>query len=310
MISAARPKIADYPFTTLSPNLGVVALSDHRTFVVADLPGIIEGAHEGRGLGLQFLRHIERTRMLALLIPVDALDCQAEYDALRHEIGAYSPVLLTKPHCVVLTKMDLWGADPPPRLEAPDAFGVFAISAPRGKAWTTCCKHGGRSSSLCDTASGRQPSVSQCPEMTSDVAIWSQDATEYPPALRGLANAPDPLYAIGDRSVLDRQVVAIIGARRASSHSLTFARRLARTLARAGRVWSADSPLAWTLPHTKEPLRPEAAARAPFWEAASTTARQHPIGRCASESPHTGYSSPSGRLASIPTGGCSRTATG
>lgn len=130
VISAARPKIADYPFTTLSPNLGVVSLTDHRTFVVADVPGIIEGAHEGRGLGLQFLRHIERTRLLALLIPVDALDGQAEYDALRREIGAYSPVLLTKPHCVVLTKMDLWGDDPPPRIEAPEALGVFAISAP------------------------------------------------------------------------------------------------------------------------------------------------------------------------------------
>jgi len=130
VISAAHPKIADYPFTTLSPNLGVVALTDHRTFVVADVPGIIEGAHEGRGLGLQFLRHIERTRLLALLIPVDAIDCQAEYEALRREIDAYSPALLAKPYCVVLTKMDLWGDDPPPPIDAPDAFGVFAISAP------------------------------------------------------------------------------------------------------------------------------------------------------------------------------------
>ncbi|HEY2340818.1 MAG TPA: GTPase ObgE, partial [Steroidobacteraceae bacterium] len=90
VISAARPKIADYPFTTLSPNLGVVPMSDHRTFVVADIPGIIEGAHEGKGLGLQFLRHIERTRMLAFLIPIDALDWQAEYEQLRQEISSYS----------------------------------------------------------------------------------------------------------------------------------------------------------------------------------------------------------------------------
>lgn len=130
VISAARPKIGDYPFTTLAPNLGVVALSDHRTFVVADIPGIIEGAHEGRGLGLQFLRHIERTRLLAVLIPVDALDWQAEYDQLRREIGAYSPSLLAKPHCVVFTKMDLLGEDEPPPIEAADAFAVYAISAP------------------------------------------------------------------------------------------------------------------------------------------------------------------------------------
>ena len=129
VISAARPKIADYPFTTLAPNLGVVPLSGHRTFVVADIPGIIEGAHEGKGLGLQFLRHIERTRVLAFLIPIDAMDWQAEYDQLRAEVTAYSPELAAKPHCVVYTKMDLWGDDPTPELEAPGAFGVFAISA-------------------------------------------------------------------------------------------------------------------------------------------------------------------------------------
>src|SRR3954447_19563484 len=90
VISAAHPKIGDYPFTTLAPNLGVVQLSDDRTFVVADLPGIIEGAHEGRGLGLQFLRHIERTRVLAFLVPIDAIDWQSEYDQLRREVEAYS----------------------------------------------------------------------------------------------------------------------------------------------------------------------------------------------------------------------------
>ncbi len=94
VISAAHPKIADYPFTTLAPNLGVVQLTDGRTFVVADIPGIIEGAHEGRGLGLQFLRHIERTRLLAFLIPVDSMDWQAEYDQLRGEIAAYSSALV------------------------------------------------------------------------------------------------------------------------------------------------------------------------------------------------------------------------
>jgi len=129
VISAATPKIGDYPFTTLAPNLGVVQLSDSRTFVVADIPGIIEGAHEGRGLGLQFLRHIERTRLLAFLIPIDALDWQVEYDQLRSEIAQYSPELSEKPHCVVFTKMDLLGEDEPPPIEAPDAFGVFAISA-------------------------------------------------------------------------------------------------------------------------------------------------------------------------------------
>ena len=129
VISAARPKIADYPFTTLSPNLGVVPLSDHRTFVVADIPGIIEGAHEGRGLGLQFLRHIERTRILAFLVPIDALDWQAEYDGLRAEIRAYSETLAAKPHCVVFSKMDLLGDMEAPPIEAPDAFAVFTISA-------------------------------------------------------------------------------------------------------------------------------------------------------------------------------------
>ena len=129
VISAARPKIADYPFTTLAPNLGVVQMSDHRTFVVADIPGIIEGAHEGKGLGLQFLRHIERTRLLAFLVPIDAEDWQAEYDQLRNEIQQYSAELAEKPHCVVFTKMDLLGDDEAPPVEAPEAFGVYAISA-------------------------------------------------------------------------------------------------------------------------------------------------------------------------------------
>jgi len=130
VISAARPKIADYPFTTLAPNLGVVQLSGHRTFVVADIPGIIEGAHEGKGLGLQFLRHIERTRLLAFLIPIDALDWQEEYDQLRREVEAYSPELAAKPHCVVFTKLDLLGEHYVPPITTPGSFGSYAVSAP------------------------------------------------------------------------------------------------------------------------------------------------------------------------------------
>ena len=129
VISAARPKIADYPFTTLAPNLGVVQLSDHRTFVVADIPGIIEGAHEGRGLGIQFLRHIERTRVLAFLIPIDAMDWQAEYDQLRREVHEYSAELANKPHCVVFTKLDLLGEDYVPPIEATGSFATLAVSA-------------------------------------------------------------------------------------------------------------------------------------------------------------------------------------
>ena len=130
VISAARPKIADYPFTTLSPNLGVVQLPGHRTFVVADIPGIIEGAHAGRGLGIQFLRHIERTRVLAFLIPIDALDYQAEYDQLRREVREYSAALASTPHCVVFTKLDLLGEDYTPEIDAPGSFGRFSVSAP------------------------------------------------------------------------------------------------------------------------------------------------------------------------------------
>ncbi len=132
-LSAARPKIAAYPFTTLEPNLGVVQLSEGRTMVLADIPGIIEGAHEGRGLGLKFLRHIERTRTLAYLIPVDAGDPQAEYELLQSELAEYSRELAEKPHCVVLSKIDLLGPGrQPPTVVAPVAFAAFAVSGVAG----------------------------------------------------------------------------------------------------------------------------------------------------------------------------------
>lgn len=133
-VSAARPKIADYPFTTLEPVLGVVSLSEGRGFVVADLPGILEGAHAGKGLGLQFLRHIERTRILAYLIPVDSESPAEEYAVLRRELSAYSQALAEKPHCVVWTKADLLepGARPPV-VSTPDAWATFAVSAVAGR---------------------------------------------------------------------------------------------------------------------------------------------------------------------------------
>jgi GTP-binding protein len=130
VITAARPKIADYPFTTLEPQLGVVGLSDHRSFVVADIPGIIEGAHLGKGLGLKFLRHVERTRVLAFLIPLDHPDPQAVYARLRREVRAYSEALSRKPHLVLLSKRDLLAEGQAlPRVEAPEAREVMAFSS-------------------------------------------------------------------------------------------------------------------------------------------------------------------------------------
>jgi GTP-binding protein len=101
--------------------------------VVADIPGIIEGAHEGKGLGLRFLRHVERTRVLAYLVPLDAEDPQAVYGQLRSEVASYSEELALKPHVVVLTKADLLGDEAlAPTLSAPDAAGIFSISSVAG----------------------------------------------------------------------------------------------------------------------------------------------------------------------------------
>ena len=110
VISAAKPKIADYPFTTLVPNLGVVQTRSHDSFVVADIPGLIEGAHQGTGLGHDFLRHVERTRVLLFVLDTaqtEGRDCLEDYEVLRRELEAFNPEIASRPFLIVANKMDL-----------------------------------------------------------------------------------------------------------------------------------------------------------------------------------------------------------
>lgn len=107
VVSAAKPKIADYPFTTLVPNLGIVKYRENKSFVVADIPGIIEGAHEGKGLGIKFLRHIERNSILLFIVPADSRDIKEEYEILVNELKMYNPELLDKKRVLAISKSDL-----------------------------------------------------------------------------------------------------------------------------------------------------------------------------------------------------------
>ena len=111
VVSAARPEIADYPFTTLVPNLGIVGYRDHRSFVMADIPGIIEGAAEGKGLGIRFLRHIERNSTLLFMVPANTDDVKKEYDILLNELKKYNPELMDKDRILAITKCDLVDED-------------------------------------------------------------------------------------------------------------------------------------------------------------------------------------------------------
>ena len=122
-LSAAKPKVADYPFTTLEPNLGMVYLGDHRSFVMADIPGIIEGASEGKGLGFQFLKHIERNAVLLFVIPANANDAGEQYDTLLNELESFNADLLDKPRIVALSKTDLL---------PPDMLDAFVADATKG----------------------------------------------------------------------------------------------------------------------------------------------------------------------------------
>jgi GTPase len=139
-VSAARPKIADYPFTTLEPHLGVVDLGDFRTFVIADIPGLIEGAHTGAGLGDRFLRHIERTKLLLHLVDVSSAsgrEAVSDYETVNRELASYNEALATRPQFVVATKID--ALDEPERLESlkqraiADNKPFFAISSATGE---------------------------------------------------------------------------------------------------------------------------------------------------------------------------------
>jgi GTP-binding protein len=138
-ISAAKPKIADYPFTTLEPNLGVVRVEDERSFVVADIPGLIEGAHLGHGLGIQFLRHIERTSLLVHLVDVSETgrDPVSDFEVILRELGSFSEDLANKPMIVAASKIDV--AQAAARIEAVEALArerglpYFAISAVTGQ---------------------------------------------------------------------------------------------------------------------------------------------------------------------------------
>ncbi|MDX1544340.1 MAG: GTPase ObgE [Christiangramia sp.] len=117
VITAAKPKIADYEFTTLKPNLGIVKYRDYKTFVIADIPGIIEGAAEGKGLGHRFLRHIERNSTLLFLIPADAPDIEKQYEILVDELRRYNPELMDKDRLIAISKSDLLDAELKEELE-------------------------------------------------------------------------------------------------------------------------------------------------------------------------------------------------
>jgi GTP-binding protein len=130
VLSAAKPEIANYPFTTLRPNLGIISYRDNTSFIMADIPGIIEGAHEGKGLGLRFLRHIERNSLLLFMIPADSEDIKKEFDILLNELKQYNPELLDKERLLAITKSDMLDEELMNEIkkELPDISSIFISS--------------------------------------------------------------------------------------------------------------------------------------------------------------------------------------
>ncbi|MFM9051205.1 MAG: Obg family GTPase, partial [Bacteroidota bacterium] len=135
VVSAAKPEIVDYPFTTLVPNLGMVSYRDGKSFIMADIPGIIEGAHLGKGLGIRFLRHIERNSTLLFMIPCDSKDIKKEYAILLNELELYNPELLDKPRILAITKCDMLDDDLINEMKpaVPSELPVVFISSASGK---------------------------------------------------------------------------------------------------------------------------------------------------------------------------------
>jgi len=135
VVSAAKPEIADYPFTTLTPQLGIVQYRDYRSFIMADIPGIIEGAHEGKGLGHRFLRHIERNSLLLFMVPCDANDIIKEYEILENELVQFNPELLDKPRLLAITKCDMIDDEMQEQMKAhlPEGVDCIFISSVTGK---------------------------------------------------------------------------------------------------------------------------------------------------------------------------------
>jgi len=202
-ISKARPKIADYPFTTLVPNLGVVRTAGFESFVVADIPGIIEGAHSGAGLGHRFLKHIERTAMLLLLVPaegsheaagVDGVDPVAQYRILLDELGQFSPGLLDKTRAVALTKIDLVPAREAQRLaeKLRQASGapVFPISAVTGNGIPELIRHLAQQV-FARRATERQAAERKTPEPRASDSHVSAQPADPEPAPAASAAPPD-----------------------------------------------------------------------------------------------------------------------
>ena len=192
VISAAKPKIANYPFTTLTPNLGVVALSGDRSFVVADVPGLIEGAHEGHGLGHQFLRHIERTKVLIHLVDVSSesgRDPVADFDTISNELKLYNPEMLEKPQFVAANKID--ALDDPQRVTALEKrakklkLKFFQISAVTGQGTKELIEAAWPIIAEARAIEAKALELAQAEEDEADLSSEARSATEenYNPAL-------------------------------------------------------------------------------------------------------------------------------